>query len=278
MVLPTPPFWFATVITRVRRRPRPPLLANVSTCTACAASRAIGVSNSGRACPALVDRRVPLGVVSRETASPARELRSFHVKHVRRRICVSSSIRRTSRRVGSSAIRSRPPPGVPGRSRRAAPRRPRLSRPPRLRAPHRCLGVNRRTRLKIAPRGARRARSAKRARPLRASSCPPSSSSGRHHLTSRSSGATARAATQSCGRRRAPDRVVSARPESRDGPAVRVPRIVSVRNVARRNIGSTSTTRVAVARGATASPGNPAPLPTSTTARRPGAARRARRN
>src|SRR3954471_6109469 len=55
VVLPTPPFWLATVSTRVPSGRGHRSWRTLRTCTACAASRAMGVSNS----------------VSRETAVPA---------------------------------------------------------------------------------------------------------------------------------------------------------------------------------------------------------------
>lgn len=109
--------------------------------------------------------------------------------------------------------------------------------------------------------------------PFRASNRPPGFSSGRHHLTNRSKGATARAVTQSAFPISATIADSSARPRTtRTVPANWSFCTASSRNATRRCRGSINSTRRSGRRMAIARPGSPAPLPTSIT-RAPGGSR-----
>lgn len=98
--------------------------------------------------------------------------------------------------------------------------------------------------------------------PFNASTRPPTAANGRHHRTSRSSGATARAVTTSAGS----SRTSSARPRTTVTVEVR-PRwlTASDRKAVRRASGSTRVMRRSGRTTASTIPGKPAPEPTSTT-------------
>jgi hypothetical protein len=134
---------------------------------------------------------------------------------------------------------------VPG----TAHRRIRGSRPPARRTESRCV-----------------ANSSAALLPFIASNCPLGLSNGRHHLTSRSSGATARAVTQADPPTASITAASSARPwTTRTCPARPSVATASARNSVRRLSDSTRSTRRSGRRTASTRPGRPAPDPTSTT-------------